>query len=219
VSISGGSMQLMETPLINTVPGTAIPGASVAPLTRFFAAGVMTGAVLFGTLATPTVLLDGASHVLSITGTSSIPGWGGTGALRNQSAAGLLEGVRSRSQLSWGQVANTLGVSRRTVHNWLLGAAIAPGNLQRLLDFSALVGTMDRGDPGDVRIALMQPGLHGRTPLDEFALTSRPARRVPLSTLSAADLLEPIAASEVSVTTQSDRRSSLQGVPIRRSNA
>ena len=154
VSISGGSMQLMETPLINTVPGTGIPGASVAPLTWFFAAGVMTGAVLFGTLATPTVLLDGASPCpVYITGTSSIPGWGGTGALRNQSAAGLLEGVRSRSQLSWGQIANTLGVSRRTVHNWLLGAAIAPGNLQRLLDFSALVGRMDRGDPGDVRIA------------------------------------------------------------------
>jgi hypothetical protein len=104
-----------------------------------------------------------------------------------------------------------VGVSRRTIHNWLSGARLADVHRTRLAELGRLVDAVAAGSADATRARLLKPGPNGRSPLDELALSARPVRRRPLSTLSVGELLGPIDESGDVTTQQPPRRSSLRG--------
>jgi DNA-binding transcriptional regulator YiaG len=199
-------------------PGTSVPGARMPPTRRFIVAGLLAGATVFGTLSAVATPADAAAMQVASSIQRTLPAASPStnSHVDIQSVSIRLQELRRRSGLNWGEIAYALSVSRRTIHNWLSGAQIAPGHLWRLLEFEALVDAVDNGDGGRTRESLTQSGSSGRTLLDEFALGSRPIRRVPLSTLSAGDLIAPDAAdvSEAPTAQTPSRRSSVQGRPL-----
>ena len=69
-----------------------------------------------------------------------------------------------------------VGVSRRTIHNWLAGARVAAVHHARLLELGRVVDIVSTGSVETTRTALMQPTANGRSILDDLALAARPAR-------------------------------------------
>lgn len=61
------------------------------------------------------------------------------------------------SGLTWEQVAELLGVSRRSVHFWASGKPLNASNEERLLRVLDVVRQADRGSASDTRAALLQP--------------------------------------------------------------
>jgi len=185
----------------------------------FVVAGLIAGASVFGTLPVPTPA-DAEALRAAVSTTRFTPGTrpGATATVDGRGVPNLLHPLRQSAQLNWGDVADALGVSRRTIHNWLSGAQVAGTHLSRLLELKSLVDEAGSGGAATTRIRLTEPGPHGRSLLDDFALASRPQRKVPLSTVSAADLLglndsDAPAPIEMQAPT---RRSSLKGQPVSR---
>lgn len=135
----------------------------------------------------------------------------------DQSAVpGMLQRLRRLSGLSWGEIARAVGVSRRTIHNWLAGARVAGVHLTRLLELGRVVDNVSTGSVEATRTAMMRPSADGRSILDELALAARPVRRRPLSTIPVGDLVAPVD-ELASVSPQyPKRRSSLRGGPLPR---
>lgn len=130
---------------------------------------------------------------------------------------GMLQQLRRLSGLNWGEIARAVGVSRRTIHNWLSGDHVAGVHLSRLLELSRVVNLTTTGSPEATRAALLLPNANGRSLVDDLALVARPARH-PLSSVSVGDLVTPVDET-VNVSPQRPpRRSSLQGgsLPRRR---
>lgn len=139
----------------------------------------------------------------------------------DQSAVpGMLQRLRRLSGLSWGEIAQAIGVSRRTIHNWLTGARVAGVHLARLLELSRVVDIVATGSADATRTALMLPNANGRSILDDLALTARPTRRRPLSSVSVGDLVTPVDETASVSPQRLQRRSSLRGgsLPRRRPN-
>jgi transcriptional regulator with XRE-family HTH domain len=130
---------------------------------------------------------------------------------------GMLQRLRRLSGLSWGEIAQAVGVSRRTIHNWLTGARVAGVHLTRLLELSRVVDIVATGSVQATRTALLQPNANGRSILDDLALAARPVRR-PLSSVSVADLVTPVDERPSVSPPRPQRRSSLRGgsLPRRR---
>lgn len=218
-------VSMLEGPVesIFAPPGTTVLAVRRSPGRTFVVAGLIASAAVFGTLPMP---MPAEAEVLrpAVSTTRATPDVQAQGAsaaeIRN--VPGLLRRLRRNAQLNWGDVARALGVSRRTIHNWLSGAQVARTHLSRLMELASLVDRIGGGEPATTRILLTQPGPHGRSQLDEFALASRPAHRVPLSMTSVGDLLgrdEPGSPETVEPQVPT-RRSSLPGrsVPRRRPN-
>jgi transcriptional regulator with XRE-family HTH domain len=123
----------------------------------------------------------------------------------------MLQRLRRLSGLSWGEIARAVGVSRRTIHNWLAGARVAGVHLTRLLELSRLVDIVATGSVEATRTALMQPNGNGRSILDDLALAARPARRRPLASISVGDLVTPTDEMASVSPQRPQRRSSLRG--------
>lgn len=208
-----------EQPIFATPQGTTVPTVRRQPRRTYVVAGLIASASVFGTLPVPTPAdAEVLRAAVSTTRTAPDVPPQGPSTTDNRSVSGLLQRVRRNAQLNWGDVARALGVSRRTIHNWLSGAQVAGTHMSRLVELAALVDRSGGGGPAETRILLTEPGPRGRSPLDEFALTSRPTRKVPLSTVSAGDLLggdEPGTPATVEVQAPS-RRSSLEGRPVPR---
>jgi transcriptional regulator with XRE-family HTH domain len=139
--------------------------------------------------------------------------------LVDQSAVpGMLQRLRRLSGLSWGEIAEAVGVSRRTIHNWLAGARVAAVHLTRLLELSRVVNIVATGSAETTRTALVQPNANGRSILDDLALAARPARRRPLASLSVGDLVTPVEETASVGLQRPKRPSSLRGrsLPRRR---
>lgn len=204
-------------PIFTTAPGTSVPTTRRQPGRRFVVAGLIAGASVFGTLPVPTPA-DAEALRAAVSTTRSVPGIRPPTTVDGRGVASVLHRLRQSAQLNWGDVADALGVSRRTIHNWLSGAPVAATHLTRLLALKSLVDEAGSGDPAATRIRLTEPGLHGRSLLDGFALASRPGRKVPLSTVSAADLLGgDVADVPSAVGAQApSRRSSLRSRPVPR---
>lgn len=137
----------------------------------------------------------------------------------DQSAVpGMLQRLRRLSGLSWGEIARAVGVSRRTIHNWLAGARVAGVHLTRLLELSRLVDIVATGSVEATRTVLMQPNANGRSILDDLALAARPARRRPLASVSVGDLVTPVDETASVSLQRPQRRSSLRAgsLPRRR---
>jgi transcriptional regulator with XRE-family HTH domain len=132
---------------------------------------------------------------------------------------GMLQQLRRLSGLSWGEIARAVGVSRRTIHNWLSGARVAGVHLTRLLELSRVVNLAATGSAEATRAALLLPNANGRSLVDDLALAARPARR-PLSSVSVGDLVTPVDETASVSPQHPQRRSSLRGgsLPRRRPN-
>lgn len=201
-------------------PGTSAPtGPSASSAQRFVVASLIAGAML-GTVASATPadaadLRAAAATARTVPAGSSTPGLEPT--VDTRSVPNLLRRLRDSADLTWGDLARAMTVSRRTIHNWLSGAQLSRHHLSRLLELELLVETVGAGTAATTGIHLKTLGPHGRSALDDFALESSAVRSVPLSTVSAADLLEP----DVSGTSFAEmpsppaRRSSLRGGPLR----
>lgn len=82
----------------------------------------------------------------------------------NRSFADLLRRVQQHSQLDWGQIARALGVSRRTVHNWLSGTRVSGINAQRISAFyNALTRELANVERGDARAFLLAVPAEGES--------------------------------------------------------
>lgn len=199
--------------------GTTAPPTHFAPR-HFFAGGCMVGCVATGTL-TAISPADALALNNTVTQASTLPAMlrGQIVPVDSAAVPGVLQRLRRTSGLSWGDVADALGVTRRTIHNWLSGDRIAGVHLTRLLEFDRLVDALGTGRPEETRATLLQPRSNGRSILDEVALAARPARRVPLSTVSVADQMGPISEEPDVPATDQLRRSSIRGraLPTRRS--
>lgn len=135
----------------------------------------------------------------------------------NQSLVpGMLQRMRRMSGLTWGELGRAIGVSRRTIHNWLGGARVAGVHLARLLEVSRVVDLFSTGSAEVTRTRLLQPTANGRSIIDDLALAARPARHRPLSSVSVGDLVTPVDETASASPPRSQRRGSLRGGPLPR---
>ncbi len=216
---------LPSAPLERDTPfsraGTTVPDVTIGPR-KFIACVFMAGCAATGTL-TAISPADAAALTTVATEPSTLP------AVPAQQSAPfgdqiaiprLLERLRRTSGLSWGDIARAIGVSRRTIHNWLGGARVAGVHLGRLLELNRVVELLSTGVSERTRTVLLQPGAHGRSIIDELATMARPARRIPLSTVSVGDQIGPTSDEADVPPTRDLRRSSLRGgvMPRRQQN-
>jgi hypothetical protein len=194
--------------------GTTPPTVTLGP--RKFVAGVlMAGCAVTGTLAVVTPA-DAVALTTMIAQPSTLP------ALSAQSAKvfdhtvvpDMLQRLRRVSGLGWGDIGRAVGVSRRTIHNWLGGAHVAGVHLTRLLDVSRTIDLASIGSAESTRTLLLQPRANGRSIIDDLALTARPARRRSISTVSVGDLVTPVDEAESTRPQRPQRRTSLRGGPL-----
>ena len=80
---------------------------------------------------------------------------GDVDALRDSSGAQAITELRAASGLTTEQVARLLGVTRRTVHNWINGNAMAAQHEERLSRLLALVQALPGATPAERRTALL----------------------------------------------------------------
>jgi hypothetical protein len=72
-----------------------------------------------------------------------------------------LEEIKRRSGLTWGQIADAMGVEARAVHLWRRGGGISAEHEERLHELSALIDSIDLGTPEDARRELVEVALDG----------------------------------------------------------
>jgi len=97
-------------------------------------------------------------------------GWLHEGSLlvqRSMSPQRALAELRSKTELTWGQLARALGVSRRSLHFWAQGERPSASNLEHLMELVEVVRGIDDGDPARTTATLLEP--HGSEP-SMFAL-------------------------------------------------
>lgn len=68
----------------------------------------------------------------------------------------VLAELRSRTQLTWAQIARALGVQRRSLHFWARGERPSAANLERLMGILGIVRAIDRGDPSETTAFLLE---------------------------------------------------------------
>jgi transcriptional regulator with XRE-family HTH domain len=128
----------------------------------------------------------------------------------------VLQRLRRVSGLSWGEIAQAVGVSRRTIHNWLSGARLADVHLDRLLTLRQAVEKVEAGSGQATRDALLAPQASGRSILEDLVLVARPRRRSLMSGISVADQVTPVDEAASVALPRLSRRSSLQGGSLSR---
>lgn len=79
-------------------------------------------------------------------------------------AAAMLE-IRRRADLTWDELAEVFGVTRRSVHHWASGNAVNSKNELAIRQALAVVRRFDRGASADTR-ALLFTAIGGQTVLD-----------------------------------------------------
>lgn len=200
---------------VGTTPPTVMRGPR-----KFITCAFMAGCAAASTLPAVTPA-DAIALTTMVTQASTLPAVPPQPAppLDPSAVPGMLQQLRRLSGLSWGEIARAVGVSRRTIHNWLSGARVAGVHLTRLLELSRVVSLAATGSAEATRAALLLPDANGRSLVDDLALAARPARR-PLSSVSVGDLVAPVDDTASVSPQRPQRRSSLRGgsLPRRRLN-
>lgn len=101
---------------------------------------------------------------------------GVTGAQRPDTA-NAVRGLKKRSGLSWQQLADAFGVSRRSLHFWANGGNMAAASVRRLEALSKVIAGVGLVDPVAVRSALFAPRAGGRSHFEELVAEVTPRRR------------------------------------------
>jgi hypothetical protein len=74
----------------------------------------------------------------------------------------LVEGIKHKSGLTWGQLAEAMGLDQpRSIHLWRTGGGINAANETRLNELNALIDIIDLGNAAGVRAELLQAGATG----------------------------------------------------------
>lgn len=192
---------------------TAVPGTVGGPR-RYLACAAIAGLTAIGTLGavTPADAIALSATVMSPSSTlSAVPLAPDAPSDTAVAVPETLQRLHRVSGLSWGEIAQATGVSRRTIHNWLAGKRLADVHLDRLLTLHRAVEAVEAGSTQATRDALLTPRANGRSIVDELALAARPKRRSLTSSLSVADQMTPIDESESATPSHLSRRSSLRG--------
>jgi transcriptional regulator with XRE-family HTH domain len=201
-------------------PGTTSPGTSSRPR-KFIVGAIMAGCAATGTLSAVTPADAFALHTVVVNPGTLSP----LSTLRPRSPSEeqnnvprILQRLRLLSGLSWGEIGQITGVSRRTIHNWLNGDRVADVHFARLVEANRVVDLVTTGSAESTRAVLLQPTTNGRSIVDELALAARPMRRRSLASVSAGDLLTPIDETVSTRPAMPQRPSSLRGgsLPRRR---
>lgn len=88
--------------------------------------------------------------------------------------ADALRRIQQHSGLDWGQIARTIGVSRRTLYNWLGGSKVSGVNAQRLTAFyNALTDELAVTARDEAREHLLAPSGAGPSPLARISVYLR----------------------------------------------
>ncbi|HEX4403094.1 MAG TPA: helix-turn-helix transcriptional regulator [Galbitalea sp.] len=80
----------------------------------------------------------------------------------------LLRRLRDSTGLTWEQLAQAMGVSRRSIHNWMIGEKLSAHNVEILARLDRLVDDLRGRNVEETRIALVHPDENGVSPLDAF---------------------------------------------------
>ncbi len=75
---------------------------------------------------------------------------------RFDSVPQVLSHIKKRALLNWGELAEILAVSRRTIHFWSSGGSITPDNRAKLEDLYEQVEGIDRGRSHETRRELLK---------------------------------------------------------------
>lgn len=101
-----------------------------------------------------TAIDDNRSDCFLLFGPGTTSGWlHEAGPPPSQSVVAEL---RSRTQLTWAQLARALGVQRRSLHFWARGERPSAANLERLMGILGMVRSIDRGDPSETTAMLLE---------------------------------------------------------------
>lgn len=90
--------------------------------------------------------------------TSSSPNWGGTKPLRGeqQESGKAISELRRISGLTWDQLSDLFGVSRRSLHFWASGKPLNASNEQSLVQILDIVGSAHQGIAKQTRSKLLK---------------------------------------------------------------
>jgi transcriptional regulator with XRE-family HTH domain len=195
-------------------PGTLATPRRDEPRWRFVLPAVVAGS----TLASPTSVLGTGSRVQSAeavvalqahilqTGTQSAHVVDAAAALGRDYAATVRQ-LQQRSGLTWGEVARSLGVSRRAVHHWASGKRVSDRHAKRIEELATLVNNHASATPDMTRGRLLALRPDGRSALGVFEDESRPRGTASLSTLSVREFLEAETALQPAPMVRSSRPS------------
>jgi transcriptional regulator with XRE-family HTH domain len=84
---------------------------------------------------------------------------------RRTTAQNVLE-IRFLSGLTWQEVGELFGVSRRSAHNWANGETLRPDNVALVSEALLAIKALHRPSSTETRIALLAQLPNGRRPLD-----------------------------------------------------
>jgi DNA-binding transcriptional regulator YiaG len=108
-----------------------------------------------------------------------------------------LRRIQASSDLSWGEIARTIGVSRRTVHNWLTGTKVNGMNATRVASLhSAIMRELTYVPHDQARSHLLAPGPDGITPLSRLTRYLRAQSQPERPVIGGFDLLRSPSSSE-----------------------
>lgn len=191
--------------------GTTSPTMAFRPR-KFIASVLVAGCAVTGTLTAVTPA-DAVAFTTMIAQPSTLPVVPAQPATASDNAIVpmMLRRLRLSSGLNWGDIGRAVGVSRRTIHNWLGGGHVAGVHLARLLDVIRIVDSVATGSAETTRTLLLQPKNTGRSVVDDLALAARPARHRPISTVSVGDLVAPVDETASARLQGPQRRASLRG--------
>lgn len=136
---------------------TSAAGAMMRQVGRPVALGCMLG-ILGTSSASATELLPRSTIVGQTTA--------GTTVDSTRSAGAALGELRRLSGLTWDQLSRVFGVSRRSLHFWASGKAMAPTNEEHLQRLLVVVRRIDRGSASANRAALFGAREDGSIPFD-----------------------------------------------------
>lgn len=78
----------------------------------------------------------------------------------------LLADIRSKTRLTWDQLAKVFGVQRRSLHLWARGSRLSADNAERLERVAAAIRLLDAGDPERTRSEILRPLVGGESVYD-----------------------------------------------------
>lgn len=166
--------------------------ASALRRVSFTSAGALTFCLMFGGMSSPATA-SGYKIQIPSERTSSGPARPVFDTPTDTVASAMME-IRRRASLTWDELADLFGVTRRSVHHWANGNTVNSKNEQAIRQVLAIVRRLDGGASSDTKALLLTAGLDGLTVMDlmrdgrfQDAFTRAPSRanvgtaRVPLS--------------------------------------
>lgn len=131
--------------------------------TRHLLVGVLLAGMGTTTGSTPREPPSTTAYVLEYSTTA------GTTVSTNSNAGAQIGELRRLTGFTWDQLASLFGLSRRSLHFWASGKAMAASNEEHLLRLLAAVRKVDQGSAAKNRTLLLSPSRTGEVPMDLLA--------------------------------------------------